>query len=494
MESRSPRKPMQLKQQCETVSRILKTIDRMGDQMQSADLVKAIKSFDFGMLQSSDETNRRFAAVCSGILMQSLLCCITQESDKMSPQINKSDAVQTILPELKGPFLIKDPFIYMTFERPVSNYQHNQMLEATRRQQTGKQINLIYTYLVNRGENTAPLAIGLAKDRLFEILANPRLLDCLPDPATSLIAYNLRQGTKSLSIAYNFIPLEYSIWTSIRASEGLTKPTFTNQPMDCILEMESVFVPSSYINYSTEETEGVLNKLSPETTLHSQPIVKPNSRKIELKTSPKAGLKYCNLSTEISSPEKNIVKEGFKNIQRPQINWLSISSYDTLCSPTASDNRAPVIPEAMPDQDRNKRRTSLEFRITSVKIQEINSNSIKARKGFNIQTTPERQKSSGYREERLLKFLGQNAVNDVKIEKPKESSSKIKIQSKQIGDTRKRLLSLESDKERKIPTDLKPPLQEKNDKNSQEQAQANDQAGFTIKNKGFFQLRRKNPV
>ncbi len=210
--NRNPAAFDMLKKSCELIKSVVKGTSQ--DQFKTADLIYTLKTLDFGALESSNLTCRKMAAVLGGLMIQSLARTMASSKDaNCAIENNVAGVLQEILGQgLKGPFVLKDTFLYLTFEENVTEQKHQEMIKALRRQQVCKKKDMIFSYMIERSSDSQPLAINLTKDRLFEILNNPRLLDCLPDPATTLISIDLGELTKTHLDLLNFRSVNKANW------------------------------------------------------------------------------------------------------------------------------------------------------------------------------------------------------------------------------------------------------------------------------------------
>ncbi len=303
-----------LKQRCDILSKILKYIDRMDAQMSRSSLVNTVRMMDFGVLLSADQPIRKLLTLCSGVLLYCLRQTLGDESDLN--QIFKQDQL-IVLQEVKGPFVIRDPYIYLTFEHEVSDQQHFQILEAARRQQITKHRNLMYTYMIKRGSDASQIAIGLTKDRLYEIMANPRLLDCLPDPANTLLAFDLRHGTKCLSHVFKFVHQNFTDYVSSRASFTRTIQNIENnnhEESNLLGQINEVFsvrnepISENFIILEQEEKMPTHNSMHFKATLANLQPVADTSRTRSLKKEQK----------NVKTPQKYIIKQPYEPFDESQ--------------------------------------------------------------------------------------------------------------------------------------------------------------------------------
>lgn len=242
-------KQSSFKARCAAITQVLKSIDR-NDYFKQKDLIQSLQSMNYGMLVCKNEIDRKMLVVCIGILLQCLYKSTKSYSKDNSSSTEGSsrtikDALsQANFEELKGPFVVQDPLIYCTFDpSTITASKHQDMCESMKRTQLTKQDNLILTYLAGRCGEGKPIAIGLAKDRLFEILANPALFACLPDPATTTIAFNLKKGTKCLLNTLEFTSLTFTEWLKFRASLGLNEAIGLKDHPDSqsLMDLDSIF-------------------------------------------------------------------------------------------------------------------------------------------------------------------------------------------------------------------------------------------------------------
>ena len=133
------------------------------------ELIELIEAFDYSNLKSTDLETRKLAALYGCLLVSLLTTC---------PKANL-DSIRNV----RGPFVRKDQFLYISFSRQVDcSAQKNFMQETAHR--PGKQI---FNYTVPTGPMAASLVFSVPINRVIENLSSPRFLDCLPDPETTSI-------------------------------------------------------------------------------------------------------------------------------------------------------------------------------------------------------------------------------------------------------------------------------------------------------------------
>lgn len=201
---------------CALLSCVLKSIDRRDPLRTKNSLIDLQVGYET-MLSSLSSIGRRTGAVAIGLIIRWILAVYStvQEGNINLDSLSVFEGIKTVF---NGPFHIKDNLLYLSCQKTIAPHRHFDFLEALRTQHNfSTSDNHIFSYLVQRASPSKPLVIGLTIDRLFEILANPRLFDCLPEPQTTMIAINLRQGTRSIS---DLISVTYKIpstWVSLNA-------------------------------------------------------------------------------------------------------------------------------------------------------------------------------------------------------------------------------------------------------------------------------------
>ncbi len=187
-----------LKSRCELLGRILKLID-MGNYSDSGSLLEVNSDNISTQIYSKDPHIRKLSALYIALLIKWV-----QQSPKQSfIELERTSLFTSF--KLEGPFLIQDSLLYITYSEYISNQLHYDTLTSIRKLHSTHSDNLIYSYALERSNTTKSLIIGMTNDRLCEILANPRLINCLPDPETNLIAFNIRLGNRNIADYINIV-------------------------------------------------------------------------------------------------------------------------------------------------------------------------------------------------------------------------------------------------------------------------------------------------
>ncbi len=260
-----------LKKMCDLLNSALRSIDRK-DTKQAKSQIQLLQNSLDQLMESSNISYRKLAAVIIGVSVRWILTVALNCQDEK--QAAQELASQGINMTFKGPFQIKDCLFYLRKEESILREHHLNLIEHSRTQQ-GCTVNnhLIYSYLVQRSGSNKPLIVGLTTDRLFEILANPRLIDCLPDPQAASIAVSLRQGARSISDLIEIISVETLPWAPIKAcpsNKSVSEKTVSNNSANKSMHEQeskrsktvSLFYKQSHRSIATASTNSNSNSLN----------------------------------------------------------------------------------------------------------------------------------------------------------------------------------------------------------------------------------------
>ena len=147
-------------------------------------VMQIFESYDFSTLNSTDISERKLACIYSCFLLYLWQISVSRKDQLV--QRNR---------KFKFPFIIKGSFIYISNEEGLIDPKiENRFLNS----QLLKRDKVLFNYAVQSTKvNKMPIILAVCMMRVVDNLHNPKFLDCLPDPQTTLIFIFLEQGNLS---------------------------------------------------------------------------------------------------------------------------------------------------------------------------------------------------------------------------------------------------------------------------------------------------------
>lgn len=186
------------------------------DQVEYKELVELANSFDYSLLKSKRVETRKLAVLFIAFILHLL--------HVKPPVTNKYGFFDCL--EITGPFLSKGSFIYITFDCETDVSFSHKFMNST----LYKQDDILFNYAVKRSNDKKVLLLGVCVDRTLQILSQPNLLDCLPDPQTTCIFVNTKQVGKLPFLSLELNHLGYGDWR--RTYKGYGEGIFSDKLHD----------------------------------------------------------------------------------------------------------------------------------------------------------------------------------------------------------------------------------------------------------------------
>ena len=196
-----------------------KCLSFMSSLMQQTDihpscLAQLIQSFNFEWLESSDSNSRRVALAC----LSAMVSILVKKSGQTTRAEIKSGRAAS---NLKGPFEVRDSILHIGFDGGIvdtNNNEANALLKLSCVPTPTE--SYVYSYGLKRnGIGQTSLLLTLTTQRLVELLSNPRLVTCLPDPINSVIFVQLVLPGKPLNPSIGFKKESQEEWAARRKPE-----------------------------------------------------------------------------------------------------------------------------------------------------------------------------------------------------------------------------------------------------------------------------------
>ena len=184
------------------------------DTLDKNSVYRCINDFNFGLLKSPDARDRRLALLYASSLMSLLI------------KKHSLSRTSKLLEPLRGPFYQKGSLIFLTFEPEIHEKSYSYILQKTHspNYQEQNQENLTFSYLLNCLNSDKKKCIGISQPRILDLLSNPALINCFPDPQTECIFFNLKQGNRPQPLGLSFVQIGYEEWI-----KDFYSPEYKNQ-------------------------------------------------------------------------------------------------------------------------------------------------------------------------------------------------------------------------------------------------------------------------
>jgi hypothetical protein len=183
------------------------------DKVDHRELVELANSFDYSLVRSKSAETRKLAALFVGFILHLL--------HAKSPVGNKYGFFDSL--EVSGPFISKGSFIYLSFNEETDFSFTQKFVNST----LSKQDDILFNYAVKRSNDQRVLLLGVCVHRTLQILSQPNLLDCLPDPQTTCIFINSKQGGMLPFLNLELHHLGYAEWR--RTYKGFSDGLFSGK-------------------------------------------------------------------------------------------------------------------------------------------------------------------------------------------------------------------------------------------------------------------------
>ena len=152
------------------------------------DLQELVNTFNFGLIASDSPLDRKLALVFGSLVLN---------------QIFKLPFSESLSVLLRGPFLARGHLIFLSFEsrdeQVYSTLEKKTALVSKNNAVQANQDNILFHYVITSVKGDKTLNLGVTVERVYEMLTKPLLMECLPDPKTTHIYVNMRQGGKVVS-------------------------------------------------------------------------------------------------------------------------------------------------------------------------------------------------------------------------------------------------------------------------------------------------------
>lgn len=106
--------------------------------------------------------------------------------------------------QIRGPFVVIDTILYLRFDRNISIDTHRRTFKAAK--SSGRHLDhskFLMSYLLDKNSGTPPLNTSITYERAVELLVQPAVLGCLPDPASTQLFLDFGVAGKSQLSARN---------------------------------------------------------------------------------------------------------------------------------------------------------------------------------------------------------------------------------------------------------------------------------------------------
>lgn len=183
------------------------------DQVEFKELIELANSFDYSLLRSKSVETRKLA-----VLFIAFILHLLHVKTPVSSKYGFFDCL-----EISGPFFCKGSFIYLTFDHETDVSFSHKFMNST----LSKQDDILFNYAVKRSNDKRILLLGVCVDRTLQILSQPNLLDCLPDPKTTCIFINTKQVGKLPFLSLELNHLGFADWR--RTYKGFKEGAFADK-------------------------------------------------------------------------------------------------------------------------------------------------------------------------------------------------------------------------------------------------------------------------
>lgn len=196
-----------------------KCLSFMSSLMQQTDihpscLAHLIQSFNFEWLNSQDTNGRKVALACISAMVSILA---KKSGNSTQAQIKAGNAAY----KLRGPFEVRDSVLYIGFDSPKIEINHKHAIDLLKSSCVPTPTeSYVYSYGIKRhGMGQSSLLLTLTTQRLLELLSDPRLVGCLPDPTNSVIFIQLVLPGKALNPSISFQTETFDDWSARQESD-----------------------------------------------------------------------------------------------------------------------------------------------------------------------------------------------------------------------------------------------------------------------------------
>ena len=300
------------------------------------DLQHKLDSFDFALLESESETERKISSayICFLIYFVSRFGTGNSQLLKRSLLGFKLDA----------PFESHSSIIFVS-GRMFPAVSKKQVISRTlgNRQANRSKSSAVFNYLLSRLGDKEPIMISVSLDRLIESLSKPFLVNTLPDPRHDCIYIDMKQGSH---IELNMLEVVYTESRLFRPNTILMNPLKSRQYKRLLTDEQSSrsFDGSSYSLLKPRD-----RKLKSSQASHTSIDCSEHSELTDARDS-------CAVSIVIKQTKDSSLSQVKPNKPQNESLQLNIKRTVVTASPT------PILRAKSTNQ-----RTNEGFRVTSAK-------------------------------------------------------------------------------------------------------------------------------